>query len=167
MAKKKAAEGGEAGTSKRLRTTRLGEPEIVEEATDFDDMETNDEVESLHGDPESSEEESGTRLQDVQNEHARGDADVNFRIKMLEFMDNVNQELKRTQEKSARQEKLIEHLLMQGSKPSSSTKKLAKVNMPSTFSGLVRPGRSKNFSWKWTTIMMSKSPRRMTRSRSR
>ena len=145
MAKKKAAEGGEGETSKRPRTRRHREPRIVEEATEVDDLETNDEVESLHGEPVSSEEETEARFPHVHEGLATEDADLNFRTKMLEFMDNVNQELKRTKEKSARQERLIEHLLMQGSKPSSSTKKLAKVNMPSTFSGLGKARKVKEF----------------------
>ena len=64
---------------------------------------------------------------------------------MLEFMDSLNQELKRMKEKKNRQERLIEHLLMQGSRPSSSTKKLAKVNMPSTFSRLGKARKVKEF----------------------
>ena len=55
---------------------------------------------------------------------------------MLEFMDSMRQEIKRGKEEKARQDKMIELLMMQGARPSSSTKKLAKVNMPSTFSRL-------------------------------
>ena len=47
--------------------------------------------------------------------------------------------------------------MMQGARPSSSTKKLAKVNMPSTFSRLGKARKVKEFCLKWTTIMMSKS----------
>ena len=35
--------------------------------------------------------------------------------------------------------------MMQGARPSSSTKKLAKVNMPSTFSGLGKARKVKEF----------------------
>ena len=64
---------------------------------------------------------------------------------MLEFMDTLNQELKRIKEDRIRQEKLIEHLLTQEARPSSSTKKLAKVNIPSTFSGLRKAKKVKEF----------------------
>jgi hypothetical protein len=62
--------------------------------------------------------------------------ELNFYIKMLEFTDSMNQVLKRGKQEKAHQEKLIEHLMMQGPRPSSSLKKLAKVNIPSAFFGL-------------------------------
>jgi hypothetical protein len=64
---------------------------------------------------------------------------------MLEFMDIVNQELKHGKDKRARQDKMIELLMMQRARPSSSTKKLAKVNMPTTFSGLGKARKVKEF----------------------
>ena len=48
--------------------------------------------------------------------------------------------------------------MMQGARTSSSTKKLVKVNMPSTFFALCKARKKKNFSLKWITIMMFKSP---------
>jgi hypothetical protein len=48
---------------------------------------------------------------------------------MFEFMDYVNQELKQGEQEKACQDKLIERLIMQGPKSSSSVKKLAKVNI--------------------------------------
>ena len=57
---------------------------------------------------------------------------------MLEFMDFLNQELKQGKQERACNDKLIKCLIMQGPKSSSSVKKLAKVNMPSTFLALVK-----------------------------
>ena len=74
-----------------------------------------------------------------------GDVGLSFQLKMLEFMDSMRQEIKRGKEERARQDKMIELLMMQGARPSSSTKKLAKVNMPSTFSGLGKARKVKEF----------------------
>jgi hypothetical protein len=74
-----------------------------------------------------------------------GDVGLKFQLKMLEFMDSMNQELKRDKDERACQNKMIELLMMQGARPSSSTKKLAKVNMPSTFSGLGKARKVKEF----------------------
>jgi hypothetical protein len=93
-----------------------------------------------------------------------GDVGLKFQLKMLEFMDSVNQELKRGKDKGVRQEKMIEFLMMQGVRPSSLTKKLAKVNMPITFSGLGKAKKIKDFYWKWKTTTMSKGPKRTIRS---
>jgi hypothetical protein len=49
---------------------------------------------------------------------------------MLKFMDFVNNELKRGKDKRARQDKMIKIFMMQHAWPFSSTKKLAKINMP-------------------------------------
>jgi hypothetical protein len=46
---------------------------------------------------------------------------------------------------------MIELLMMQGGRPSSSTKKLAKLNMPKMFSGLGKARRVKEFLLEWTT----------------
>ena len=62
---------------------------------------------------------------------------------MLEFMDFVNQELKQGKENKARQDKINELLMMQGARPSSSRKKLVKVNMSSTFANLARQKMTK------------------------
>ena len=64
---------------------------------------------------------------------------------MLEFMDSMRQEIKCGKEERARQDKMIELLMMQGARPSSATKKLAKANMPSTFSGLGKARKVKEF----------------------
>ncbi|MGH3053573.1 MAG: hypothetical protein ACRDL7_01175, partial [Gaiellaceae bacterium] len=73
------------------------------------------------------------------------DLEAAFWRKMLEFMDSVKQELKHGKEERDRQERMIAHLLIQWSRPSSLTKKLAKVNMPSTFSGLGKARKVKEF----------------------
>ena len=54
--------------------------------------------------------------------------------------------------------------MMQGTKPSSSTKKLAKMNMLSIFSRVSKARKVKEFFLKWTTTMMSKGLMKMTRS---
>ena len=77
----------------------------------------------------------GARLLDPLVNLEIGDVRLNFHLKMLEFMNFVNQEIKCGKEKRARQEKVIELLIMQGTRSSSLTKKLAKANMPSTFFG--------------------------------
>jgi hypothetical protein len=74
-----------------------------------------------------------------------GDVGLKFQLKMVEFMASVNQELKRGKDKRVRQNKMIKLLMMQGARPSSSTKKLAKVNMPSTFSGFGKARKVKEF----------------------
>jgi hypothetical protein len=73
----------------------------------------------------------------VLGSHAVG---LNFQLNMLEFMDSMNQELKCDKNKKARQDKMIELVMMQGARPSSTTKKLAMVDMPMTFFGF---GKSK------------------------
>ena len=60
---------------------------------------------------------------------------------MLEFMDSVNQELKHGKDERAREDIIIKLLIMQGIRPSSSTK----VNMPSIFSGLRKTRKVKEF----------------------
>ena len=63
---------------------------------------------------------------------------------MLEFMDPTNQELKHRKKERAWQDKMIKFLMMQCARPSS-IKKLAKVNMPSTFSELSKARKVKEF----------------------
>lgn len=48
----------------------------------------------------------------------------------------MNQELKGGKGKKDQQDKMVKFLMMQGVRLTSSRKKLAKVNIPSTFSGL-------------------------------
>ena len=74
-----------------------------------------------------------------------GDVGLSFQFKMLEFMDSMRQEIKCEKEEKAQQDKMIKLLMMQGARPSSSTKKLAKVNMPSTFFGLGTARKVKEF----------------------
>jgi hypothetical protein len=108
-------------------------------------MESSEEIEaSLQEEHLSNEEGSQSPLESSQQNEKHGPESA-FQMKMLEFINTVNQELKRRKEERDRQEKLIELLMMQGSRPSSSTKKLAKVNMPSTFSGLGKAKKVKEF----------------------
>lgn len=52
---------------------------------------------------------------------------------MLEFIDTVNKKFKHGKDKLAQWDKMIKILIMQGTKHYSPTKKMAKVNMPTTF----------------------------------
>ena len=54
---------------------------------------------------------------------------------MLEFMDSMNEKFKHDKVKKVWQKKMIELLMMQSARPFFLIKKLAKVNMLSTFSG--------------------------------
>jgi hypothetical protein len=76
---------------------------------------------------------SGARLSNAPESLENGDVGVRFQLKMLEFVDFGNQNLKCGKDERASQDKLIELLMMQGARPSSSTKKLAKVYMLNTF----------------------------------
>ena len=74
-----------------------------------------------------------------------GDIGLNYQLKMLEFMDSVNQKLKDEKKERASKGKKIELLMMQGTRPSSSTKKLTKVNIPSFFPGVDNGKKVKAF----------------------
>ena len=152
MGRKKVAESTEPIASKRPRRGGNKDLDPLSEAPSFDSNEQGrdnnlaheEEVEESQREP-SDDERSGARLPEPPHGVANQEPDMSFQLRMLEFMDNVNRELKRGKKERARQDKLIEHLMMQGSKPSSSTKKLAKVNMPSTFSGLGKARKVKEF----------------------
>ena len=58
---------------------------------------------------------------------------LHFFLSFVHFQYSVNQEIKCGNEERACQDKMIKLLMMQGARPFSSTKKLAKVKMPSTF----------------------------------
>jgi hypothetical protein len=107
--------------------------------------------ESLERGSENLEENSRARLPNVPESLEGGDVGLKFQLKMLEFMNSVNQELKRGKDERARQDKMIELVMMQGARPSSLTKKLAKVNMPSTFSGLGKARKVKDHALQWWT----------------
>lgn len=152
MGKKKTIEGDEPGASKRPRTRGNKDPDPTSEAHSHDSNEQSAASESneqrdlsLQEEPLGEEERSRSRPLESPEGVERHDPQSAFQVKMLEFMDSVNQELKRGKEERDRQERLIEHLMMQGPRPSSSTKKLAKVNMPSTFSGLGKARKVKEF----------------------
>ena len=154
MAIKRAGDDGEPGVSKKLRRSKRNKDHVQEDfdpAIDSndnggDDGAMGEEVEeSLERDPANLKENLEARLPNAPESLEGGDVGLKFQLKMLEFMDSVNQELKRGKEERARQDKMIELLMMQGARPSSSTKKLAKVNMPSTFSGLGKARKVKEF----------------------
>ena len=71
--------------------------------------------------------------------------ELDFDMKMLELTNFMNEELRQVKKDKAFQEKLIEHLMMQSPRLSSSTKKLAKVNMQSTSSRLEKAMKGKEF----------------------
>jgi hypothetical protein len=71
--------------------------------------------------------------------------ELDFDMKILELTNFMNEELRRDKKDKAFQEKLIEHLMMQSPRLSSSTKKLAKVNMQSTSSRLEKAMKEKDF----------------------
>ena len=173
MTIKRAGDDGEPVASKKLRRSKQNKDHVQEDFNSAIDSNKNDEndgamgeevEESLERDPGYVKENSETRLPNAPESLEGGDVGLKCQLKMLEFMDFVNEELKRGKEERARQDKMIELLMMQGSRPSSSTKKLAKVYMPSTFLGLDNARNVKDFCWKWTTTMMSKGPRRTIRS---
>ncbi len=70
---------------------------------------------------------------------------MNFEMKILEFIDSMNDELKQIKKKWAKQNKLIKWLMRQEVEPSSSTKKLAKVYFPNTFFGFRKAKKVKEF----------------------
>ena len=154
MGNKRANDGGEPMSSKKLRRSKRKKdpiPEDVSLTIDANDNGVEDggfgeEVEeSLQRDASNDQGNSEARLPDPPVNLETGDVGLSFQLKMLEFMDSMRQEIKRGKEERARQDKMIELLMMQGARPSSSTKKLAKVNMPSTFSELGRARKVKEF----------------------
>lgn len=109
--------------------------------------------ESLERAPAYFKENLGTRLQNAYKSLVSSNVRLKFQLKMLEFLNFMNQELKRGKNKRVRQCKIIELLTMQSARPSSSTKKLAKTNMPSTFSSLGKARKRKEkVCWKWTIV---------------
>ena len=82
---------------------------------------------------------------------------------MLEFIDSMNQELKRGKEKRARQYKILEFFMMQGGRLLSSRKKLAKVHMLSILLGLGK-ARKKKCVLEMDNSMLAKGPRWTRRS---
>jgi hypothetical protein len=154
MATKRAGNDGEAGASKKLRRSKRNKDhveEVVDPAIESvdnggNDGATGEEVEeSLERGPTNLEENSGARLPNAPESLEGGDVGLKFQLKMLEFMDSVNQELKCGKDERACQDKLIEFLKMQRARPSFSAKKLAKVNMPNTFSVLGKAIKVKEF----------------------
>ena len=79
------------------------------------------------------EESLGFRLPNAPKSFENGDVGLKSQLGVHKFMNFLNQNLKTGKDKKAQDEKMIELLMMQGVRLSSSTKKLAKVYMPSTF----------------------------------
>ena len=86
--------------------------------------------------PKNLEKNLGTRLLYAYESLESINAGLKLQLKMLEYTEFINQELKRRKSKKARQDKIMEIFMMQGARLSSLTKKLAKVNMSRTLSGL-------------------------------
>ena len=101
--------------------------------------------ESLQRDASIDQGNLGARLPDPPENLKTRDVGLSFQLKMLEFMDSMRQEIKRGKEERASQDKMIKLLMLLGTRPSSSTKKLAKVNIPSTFFRLGRARKVKEF----------------------
>lgn len=100
---------------------------------------------SLERDPANPEENFGTRLPNTPENFESGNVGLKFQLKILEYVDFVNQEFKHGKEKKAPQDKMIKLIMMQGARVSSSTKMLAKVNMPSIFFGFGKAIKMKDF----------------------
>ena len=154
MDNKRINDGDEPMSSKKLRCSKKNKdpvPEDVFLTFDSNDNGVEDDgfgeevEESLQRDASNDQGNLGARLSDPLMNLEAGDVGLSFQLKMLEFMDSMRQEIKRGKEKRARQDKMIELLMMQRARPFSSTKKLAKVNMPSTFSGLGKARKVKEF----------------------
>ena len=154
MGNKCANDGDESRSSKKLRCSKRKKDPVLEDVSltiDSNDNSVEDggfgeEVEeSLRRDASNDQENLGARLPDPPVNLEMGDVGLSFQLKMLEFMDSMGEEIKHGKEEKARQDKMIELLMMQGARPSSSTKKLAKVNMPSTFSRLGKARKVKEF----------------------
>ena len=149
MAIERAGDVGEPRASKKLQRSKRNKDHVQKDfdpTMDFNDNGGDDDamgeemVVSFEKNPAILEENSEARLPNASGSLKGGDVGLKFQLKMLEFMDSMNKELKRSKEKRARQDKVIELLMMQGARPSSSTKKLAEVNMASIF---LRLGKAK------------------------
>ena len=139
---------------KKLRRSKRNKdpiPKDISLTIDFNDNGVEDggfdeELEESHQrDASNNQGNLEARLPDPFVNLETGDVGLNFQLKMLEFMDSMRQKIKRRKEERARQDKMIELLMMQGARPSFSIKKLAKVNMPSTLSGLGKARKVKEF----------------------
>jgi hypothetical protein len=84
-------------------------------------------------DPANLEKHSVARLRNATKSLEGGDVGLKFKLKMLEFMDSVNQEFKCDKVKRVQKNKMIELPMMQSVRPSLLTKKLSKVNIFNTF----------------------------------
>ena len=101
--------------------------------------------ESLEEEPWNDEEHLRARLSNPPENVEDGDVGLNFQLKMLEFMDFVNQKLKGGKKKRAQQDKRIKLFIIQDARLSSSIKQLAKVIMPNIFFGLDKARKMKEF----------------------
>ena len=122
MDKKKTIEGEEPEASKQPCTRGNKDPNSIGKAHSHDSNEQNattvsneEREESLQAEPLDEKEHFEARSQESSQMGGNQDIDLVFRSKMLEFMDFVKQALKRVKEDRDMQERLIEHLLMQGS----------------------------------------------------
>ena len=96
--------------------------------------------ESLGRAPASLKENSGARLPNTPESLESGDVGLKFQLKILEFMDSSVASMR-----GANKTKMVELLMMQGARPSSLRKKLAKANMASIFAGLGKAKKANKF----------------------
>ena len=145
MGNKHANDGGEPMSSKKVRCSKQNKDHILKDDSLIIDSNVNgvedggfgEEVEeSLQRGASNNQGNLVVRLPDPPVNLETRDVGLSFQLKMLKFMDSMRQEIKCGKEKRTQEDKMIELLMMQGIQPSSSTKKLAKVKMPSTFLGL-------------------------------
>jgi hypothetical protein len=104
MATKREGNEGEPGAFKKLRRSKRNKDHVQEDDDpaidsidyDGDDGVTGEEVEeTLERGPENLEENSRARLSNAPENLEGSDVELKFQLKMLEFMESMNQELKR------------------------------------------------------------------------
>lgn len=97
--------------------------------------------ESLERTPTNLKEKLETRLLNALKSLENDDVGLKLQLKMHEFIDSTYKKLKCDKEKKGQTRQNDQLLMMQGIRPSSLTKKLAKVNMSNIFLEL---GKAKN-----------------------
>jgi hypothetical protein len=75
--------------------------------------------ESTEWTPANLKESLGARLSNAPMSLESCDVGLTFQLKMLEFMDSMNQELQVGKKMRARQDNMVKPLIMQGARPSS------------------------------------------------
>jgi hypothetical protein len=155
MAIKRGGYDGEPEASKRLRGSNWNKDHVK---MDFDRIIVSNDNgwkyggvgkemgEFIERTPANLKESLGARLLNAPMSLESCDVGMTFQLKMLEFVDSMNQELLVGKEVRADETKwLSPALIMQGVRPSSWTKKLANVNMPSMLVELGKASKVKEF----------------------